>query len=569
MLRVLLLTRWRAARNAYRADQQGPLKLVVGVLLGVIFAAGIYASAHWFFAECLAVEPIGEVVVRRMLGMALLTIFALLTFSSLISAFSTFYLAEDLQLLVSRPVPPEPLYTARFLETGLHSSWMIVPFSLPIFIAAGRLFEAGPGFYAALAVVYMALAVVPTGIAVVASLVLTSLLSARRARHLFVIAGSLMAGVLLFMFRSLAPERFMNPGQRTALLDVVRTMKGSDPTWLPSTWALDALWPHLGYGTRSDTHPVLLLLSLAAATFFVGAWAFRALYPRAYSRAQEGLQLGGGPSPARRRTARGLDELVRRASRGRASPGIDLAMLRKDSLVFIRDTAQWSQLLMLLSIVAIYVLNFKYIRLVTGTGLISELGLHFLNLALSGFVVVALAARFVFPAVSLEGPAFWLVRSSPSSTHRFLWAKTRSWSYFLALFGNLLILTTSFFLETSTVLAVAAVVTITPLIDGLVGLGIGLGARYPRFDADNAAKIATGLGGVLFMILGAALLVVVVVAAIGPTVAASRMLISGWVPSWRTGLLLVMATAIAWVVPVAAGRWAVRIGAAHLESLDR
>ena len=35
----------------------------------------------------------------------------------------------------------------------------------------------------------------------------------------------------------------------------------------------------------------------------------------------------------------------------------------------------------------------------------------------------------------------------------------------------------------------------------LVGLAIGLGARYPRFNAENPTQVAGSYGGVAFMIL--------------------------------------------------------------------
>jgi len=35
---------------------------------------------------------------------------------------------------------------------------------------------------------------------------------------------------------------------------------------------------------------------------------------------------------------------------------------------------------------------------------------------------------------------------------------------------------------------------------GLVGMGLGMGAIYPRFDYENISEIPTGTGGILFMI---------------------------------------------------------------------
>ena len=49
--------------------------------------------------------------------------------------------------------------------------------------------------------------------------------------------------------------------------------------------------------------------------------------------------------------------------------------------------------------------------------------ISFLNLGLAGFVLAAVAARFLFPSVSLEGRQMWLLRSSPLDLRAMLWSK--------------------------------------------------------------------------------------------------------------------------------------------------
>src|SRR6185436_2665364 len=45
----------------------------------------------------------------------------------------------------------------------------------------------------------------------------------------------------------------------------------------------------------------------------------------------------------------------------------------------------------------------------------------------------------------------------------------------------------------------------------LVGLACGLGARYPRFAADNPTQVAGSYGGVAFMILAVLFVLVMIV----------------------------------------------------------
>ncbi len=547
----------RSLRNSYRTSPGDRRRLLVLALLAVFFSIGVYGGAHWFFSRCLEIEPIGEIVVRRALAMVLLAIFSLLAFSSLVGAFSNLYLAEDLQLLISRPVGAYSLYAARFFQTSVLASWMVIPFSTPIFVAIGRLLGAGPVFYASLAAVYVAMAAIPTAIGVIVSLLLTSVLSARRARHVLVTVGALALGVLVFLLRRLEPEKLMNPDLGAPLIDALRTMQGLDPAWLPSSWALDALWPHLAWSGKTGGHPVALLLSTSVMMFFLGGWFFRALHPGAFSRAQEGLH-----RPAGRR------RLGKRTTFGRPSSEIleyGAGLRKKDRLIFVRDPAQWSQMLTLAAIVAIYVLNFKYIRVIAGTGMISDLGLHFLNLGLCGFIVVALAVRFVYPAVSLEGPAFWLILSAPQSMRSFLRAKAAAWFLPLAFFAALLMVTTHVFLGTDPWLSVLSILTITPIAFGVVGLAIGLGARYPRFDADNPVEVATGFGGLFFMLTGGALLLAVTLLSIWPTIVVLRGVHRPDSLQALHGLTAGICAALILGLPMFIRSRALRVGARHLD----
>jgi len=49
--------------------------------------------------------------------------------------------------------------------------------------------------------------------------------------------------------------------------------------------------------------------------------------------------------------------------------------------------------------------------------------ISFLNIGMVGFVTSAVALRFVFPSVSLEGRGFWIIKSSPIRIRSLLWEK--------------------------------------------------------------------------------------------------------------------------------------------------
>ena len=90
-------------------------------------------------------------------------------------------------------------------------------------------------------------------------------------------------------------------------------------------------------------------------------------------------------------------------------------MLEKDIRVFFRDNTQWSQLLLLAALVVVYLYNFSVLPLEKSPIRLEYIRnqLAFLNMGLAGFVLSAISVRFIFPAVSGEGGAFWIIRDIP------------------------------------------------------------------------------------------------------------------------------------------------------------
>ncbi|MCX4243562.1 putative ABC transporter permease subunit [Paraliomyxa miuraensis] len=565
----LLRAKWRSLWNLRRSAQMGPKRLLALVVMGTLVWVGILAVSQWFLGRVVAIEPIGVVMLRKLLELVVLFILSILTVSNLIAAFSTFFLADDLPALVARPVPANALYLARSCENCLYASWMTVTFSAPFFLAAGLVMHAPASYHLTWLAVLPLLAVIPTTLAVIVAMLLGRVLSARRTRQLLMLLATVVFTVLFVLFRQLEPERFVDPEERAPLLDVLSQVQSSPTPWLPSAWAADALWAQLSPVGQAMGHPLLRLLTGALALVFVAGWVFRALFPTAFSRAQEGQgrRLDERRSSAAARPRRELAALARALAARGGHERPTRALARKDLRVFLRDTTQWTQMLLLVALVAIYVVNFSYIRSAGDSGIIPRQGLHFINLSLGGFVAVAVCVRFSFPAISLEGRAFWIVLRAPIPMHEVLRGKWRSLALPLSSLIALLVSVTSLWLGSGPLLTALAVLTVVPLTVGLCGLALGLGARFPRFHIDNAAKIATGLGGVLYMLGGLLLLLTVVLLAVAPTLGLMQWLEHGYIA--RDGLwrgLGVLAGVIALALPLVVGHIAVARGARHLQT---
>jgi ABC-2 type transport system permease protein len=241
----------------------------------------------------------------------------------------------------------------------------------------------------------------------------------------------------------------------------------------------------------------------------------------------------------------------------------------KDLKVFLRDTTQWSQLLLLVALVVVYLYNFRVLdldRLPYMTVFIKNV-YAFVNLAMAAFVLSAVAVRFVFPSVSAEGSAFWLVRTSPIPMRSFLWSKFWIGLVPVLLMAEGLTIASNQFLGAAPFLRVVAAVTIVFMSFALVGLAAGMGAVYPRFGAENITQVAGSYGGIAFMVAAVLFTLVEIVLVGWPSIAYLWYGARGRTLPVAVAVEMGLSFAAAAVIAIATCRISMSRGVAALESM--
>lgn len=492
-----LLNRWRRASRAERST------IAVFIGFGLLFWLGMFGGVGWLVYTFHQVEVFGPILTRKLLELLLLSLFGLLLFSNVVTALSTFYLAEDLELVLSLPVDRPVLHLARLLDTVGQSSWMVAIFGLPVFVTYGVVYEAGPLYYGVLLLVMAGFVMIPASVGVSVASVLVSTFPARRIRELLAFVGLLVLVVLFVGLRLLRPERLMDAENFENLAAYVAELQTPIPLLTPPRWAADVLLALL----QDKPFPGMelgLLVSGAIATTAVGRWITASLYDKGRARAQEARA-------ARLAKSGWLDRLL--ALWTRPLPDQAGAIVEKDAKTFVRDPAQWSQVFLL---AAIAVITLVSVSAMPGDIFRGPWGgvwrnmLSFMMLGLVGFVMAAVAARFQFPTISTEGRAFWIIRTAPIDPERYLWAKAWPGLVPMLVMGELLAVASTSILNAGTFLMAVAAWTALILAFGISGVAIGLGALYPDFRLDNAARAAAGPTGLLFMVASLALVALVI-----------------------------------------------------------
>jgi ABC-2 type transport system permease protein len=241
-------------------------------------------------------------------------------------------------------------------------------------------------------------------------------------------------------------------------------------------------------------------------------------------------------------------------------------LVLKEVRLFFRDTTQWSQLILLAVLVVVYVINIKLLP-VRGEGVtffVTNL-IPFLNLVLAGFVLASIAARFIFPGISLEGRTMWLLRSSPLPMRELLWSKFWVGTIPLLVMAVSLVTVTGVLMHVTEFIMLVSIFTITMMTFGIAGLAVGFGTMYPRFETENAAQIPTSFGGLLFMMASIVMIGLVITLEARPvfTYLASRAFAAPTDPAE-----MIIGFGLAGAICVAATLIPIRVALRRLEALE-
>jgi ABC-2 type transport system permease protein len=263
---------------------------------------------------------------------------------------------------------------------------------------------------------------------------------------------------------------------------------------LPTTWASEVLHRSLHGSFRTSVFYWLVLTSTAAAFAVLCELLTTRLYLSGWTKAQEGRKARFTQRPIWERFVTVITTPLGSQTR---------LLVIKELRTFFRDTSQWSQLVLLLALVVVYIYNFRVIPIGDGglTTFYFRNVIAFFNLALAGLVIAAVAVRFVYPSISLEGRYMWITRSGPVDLSRVWWSKFWIALLPLVVLGQTLAVATNYYLDVVPMMSWLASVTLLAITPGLVALGLAVGAAYPHPGADSASKVAASAGGLIYMIL--------------------------------------------------------------------
>jgi ABC-2 type transport system permease protein len=458
------------------------------VLALLLSGAGFVLFLHWFFGRVFynlatlenltAAEDLGLrlQLIQQLVTLVLSLALTLLFMSTPGVALSALYLGDAAAPLLLAPRPALMSFGVRFAVAAGRVSAMALAVLLPCLVALGRALGAGPGYYLVVPVVLVLLLLPPVAAGCGVTALLVRVFPAQRLQQVLTVMTVVTLAAVVILVRASQPERLLAgaPPQDLQSLRAFLDLGGLGR--LPGGWAAAALVGATGaVGAAAAALLRLVLFGLSAGGILT---VLGLTYARTWARAHERAT----------RPRRGA---------GRWPRGSVALLLTKDARLFGRDAKEWSQLLMLVALVVLYLYN---ISRMPQDMVAFRSTVAFINLGVLGFMLAALHLRFTFSAMALEGPGLWSLLKAPVPRARILWEKVLFTGVPLGLFGLALTALAGRMLHLPGPVLLLNLGVALLLAIVLHPLALALGLRQYRPPEDDPVRMALSPAGLIFMV---------------------------------------------------------------------
>lgn len=551
-LTAFLKNDWRMLLNLrHDTRQQSIFKAVVIGVFAVAILTGLFLLFLDAFKFLSSLGGIGLLIIQHLFSFFFFGLGVMLVISSIITAYAVFFRSADGCFLLLQPVSRGVIAIHKHLESALLSSWAFFFIMVP-FVGAFAWHQKLPLVFVFWTVVFsVPFVMLCSGIGVILIIIAVRFLPRLSG---WIWLGVISLSVCAFVFFGVARGGGGKTEDATFLLaGLIPGIKlASFPLW-PSWLVSEGIMALVR--ERWDRGALLFCVLLADLLFVVLVVEF--IGERLFYRAWERVSSAAGRGGIRRASYANLPALA-----AGFLPPEYRAIILKDIRTLLRDPVQMIQGLLFFGLLGLYFFNLRNLHYHLLAPVWRNL-ISFLNLFSLATIMCSFCSRFVFPQISLEGHAFWIIGLSPTGMGRVLKIKFMlAVSTMLIISGTLMIVSAVMLGVPSYVLLITIMVA-TAVSFALCGLALGLGALFRDLKQTNPVAIISGFGGTFNLVLS----LVYIMAAIIPFGFLCHEHIMGNIsrPWFITGIFLgggwlAIITILTTLLPLIAGRRSLMAG---------
>ncbi len=521
----LLRLRWVIFTSGFKRSK--PLHKVLTIGLGLL-VLGVFIGTYLLTGSLLraldsplivqsGINP--EIFIKSVPSLIISIAFLLIMMASFRLLLQALYLSNDMDFLVSAPIPIRAVFLSKLLESVLPNFILVSAFGLPVLLSMG---VAGGYHFVYYPLVLLVLAVLSFAAAGISSLLVMAVVRifpAKRVAEVLTLLGAALAFVLSQSYNlmgskleSLSPQQISQGSQ---------ILSRFDNAWFPLAWGGRSL---IDLGQERWLPGVFFLaltIGSSAFVFWLALKTAERLYYTGWASLQVSIQRKNNHQVIDRRNTNTLSSSLFQ----HLLPRQVGAIVAKDFKVITRDLNNLSQL------VGVFIMGIVLAVMLLRTGgkppagngeapvLVMSLfrsALAYGSMVIGLFVGWGLISRLGVVAFSMEGRNYWILKTAPLKAEKQLAAKfimtylpalILSWIYLL---GVAALQHTPF----TTILY--GLPSIALILAGLGGINLALGVRSVNLSWTDPRKMENGLAGLLGTIVSIVYQLITLILFFGP-----------------------------------------------------
>jgi ABC-2 type transport system permease protein len=456
-----------------------------------------------------------HIILIKGYALIFLIIFFVQVINGAVMSLDRYYQSDELTLILTSPVNRKSLFFARLFETHLKTSWMLIVFGIPLLVSSGAMYNAGLIYYLYALILLLLFSSIPVNLGIGITMLASGLINIIKLKKFMVSSGIMTGIVTVVLVRFFRPERFVNPELFANVKIFLSSMNAPSFILLPTRWLSEALFNFLN-GNYSDT---LIFISLLLLTPYVTTIFLSYIYERYHYRGWSLLQGGDFIHKDRRRQASSVSGLAEKAMFSGpvrllmpSSGSQGGSLFRKDILYQFRDIKNVQQNLILFSLIIIYLFSISSLPLNwEGYAVKLKYVISFINLGLILIIIVSLCSKLVYPVIVSEGSALWIIKTAPLTRRKYIMTKFMFLFVPICLFGQLLTVFSSFYINIGKTLFMMNVLTVLLVCLSIVSLAVAFsmgdlkrsmkGGEEEDVKTGNAAYMVVSVLFILFTLV--------------------------------------------------------------------
>jgi len=415
-------------------------------------------------------------------------LFVMLCFSNGIMSWVSLFRDKETNSLLVWPLHVKEIFIVKFSESFFFSAWAFFFLAGPLFLAYSFQYDVHPLYFPSTMLLSLCFAIM-AGCSGTLTAILIARFLPRYRKHITIVMASIILGLFCWFFFTYINGR--SGSNMTWIIDLQYNFKFMLSAYSPPGWMYRGFQASVDGDFTGVIIPLGLLLSHGLLFLHIGG----NILSSHFLRCREQVYL------SKKRVSKGFTHKWIGPASDRSAIWL---LFWKDLKIFVRDPAQWLQLLLFFGLLFVYFSNLKKFEIAENKFHVRYIAT--LNLSATLLTLSTFTTRFIFPQLSIEGKRFWFLGLVPLSRSLIIKGK-----FFFAFIGCFLIAGTLTFVSVTRLELSPLQIPIQLALSfsvslGLVGMACGLGVIFADYKAVSATKVLSSFGGTLNLVLSAVFL---------------------------------------------------------------